>query len=68
MEIIIVENGSTDKTLEIAKSYEKNSFKVYVSEKGVSKAKNFGISKAAEKSDWVCTSRRRHYSQAKLFV
>lgn len=53
MEVIIVENGSTDRSLEIARSYENRGFKVYTSEKGVSKAKNFGIGKVSEKSNWI---------------
>ena len=53
-EIIIVENGSTDESYKIAKSYEQSieNLKVYHSEKGVSKAKNFGLKQTSEKSDF----------------
>jgi len=54
LETIVVENGSTDKTAEIAKKFESQNIKVFIStEKGVSKARNFGISKVNLKSDWV---------------
>lgn len=52
-EVIVVENGSKDKTYDIAKSYENRGFKVYVSEKGASKAKNFGMGKVSDGSDWI---------------
>jgi len=53
-EVIIVENGSSDESYKIAKSYEESikNLKVYQSEKGVSKAKNLGLKHANEKSDF----------------
>ncbi len=46
LEIILVENGSTDRSLEMCKEYaaKDERVKVFVSEKGVSKARNFGLS------------------------
>ena len=54
-EIIIVENGSTDKSYMIAKSFEQSlgNIKVYQSEKGVSKAKNLGLKYADKESDFT---------------
>lgn len=55
-EVIIVENGSTDRTFEIAKTYEKGNCRVYQSPKGVSRARNFGIamsSPATECAIWL---------------
>ena len=53
-EAIIIENGSTDKTLEVAKGLENKNITVLSStEKGVSKARNFGMSKISPNSDWV---------------
>ncbi|MDX1808136.1 MAG: glycosyltransferase [Sulfurospirillaceae bacterium] len=54
-EIIIVENGSSDNTFKIASSYKETipKLKVYQSPKGVSKAKNVGLSKVSEDSNWV---------------
>lgn len=58
MEIIIVENGSTDATLSIAQRYESRvdtliSIRVIQSELGVSRAKNAGLALAAAESEWV---------------
>ncbi|SEW36902.1 Glycosyl transferase family 2 [Ruminococcaceae bacterium KH2T8] len=50
-EIIIVENGSTDDTYEIACSLSNDKIHVFQSEKGVSNARNLGIEKA--KGDWI---------------
>lgn len=53
-EIIIVESGSTDKTLEVAKKFSSKSIKVYhINQKGVSKARNYGAIKSSKKSDWI---------------
>jgi len=50
----IIENGSIDKTIEIAKSYvTENVFVVNSTEKGVSRAKNLGLQKISPKSDWT---------------
>jgi len=54
-EIIVVENGSNDKTYEIIKSYEEKltNMNVYQSSKGVSKARNLGLSKTNQKSEFT---------------
>lgn len=53
-EVIVVENGSTDKTLECAKQFESSNFRIYsIKEKGVSVARNFGAKKARKDSDWI---------------
>lgn len=45
LEIILVENGSSDNSLDLCREYEKKDerVKVFVSEKGVSKARNLGL-------------------------
>lgn len=50
-EIIVVENGSTDATFALAKKYESGNCRVYKSPKGVSRARNFGISMCAPRTD-----------------
>src|SRR3989344_4774186 len=50
-EIIVVENGSTDRTFEIAKKYAFGNCRVYQSPKGVSRARNFGISMCAPNTE-----------------
>jgi glycosyltransferase involved in cell wall biosynthesis len=53
-EAVIVENGSTDKTYQLAKAFETNNITVFSStEKGVSKARNFGIKKINPESNWT---------------
>lgn len=52
-EIIVVENGSTDATYEIAKRFENANLRVLQSAKGVSRAKNLGIDSARKESDWL---------------
>ena len=52
-EVIVVENGSTDNTLEIARSFEGGNVRVLQSAKGVSRAKNAGIDHLSAESDWV---------------
>lgn len=52
-EVIVVENGSTDRTLEIAKKFEGSTVRVLQSGKGVSKAKNVGIDHLSPQGDWV---------------
>lgn len=52
-EIIVVENGSTDATLELAKKYESELCHVYESEKGVSRARNFGITRCSPQMEWA---------------
>lgn len=54
LEIIIVENGSTDNTLDIIKKTAPTWFKIIsIKESGVSKAKNVGIKNLSENSEWV---------------
>ncbi len=53
-EVIVVENGSVDKTYKIAKDFKFQNFKISKSpKKGVSRARNFGIGKVSTKSQWV---------------
>jgi glycosyltransferase involved in cell wall biosynthesis len=53
-EVIVVENGSADRTLDIAKQFESGNIRVFKNEKaGVSAAKNFGIDRLSPQSDWV---------------
>jgi hypothetical protein len=57
-EIIVVENGSTDRTLSIAEQIARESvsmdrIRVLRSERGVSRAKNTGLEAVAAESDWV---------------
>ena len=54
-EIILVENGSTDKSYNIALSYKNkiDNIKILQSDKGVSKAKNLGLEHTDEKSDFT---------------
>jgi len=53
-EVFVIENGSTDKTYEIAKKFEKGNVSVSVSgAKGVSLARNFGAGKIRAGSDWT---------------
>ncbi|WP_293297035.1 glycosyltransferase [Pedobacter sp. UBA4863] len=52
IEIIIIDDGSTDNSLALAKSYENSKIKVFSQDnKGVSSARNFGISIA--KGDYI---------------
>ncbi|APZ44561.1 hypothetical protein BW247_05895 [Acidihalobacter ferrooxydans] len=59
MEIIVVENGSTDATLEIAQriaddpSHGAGRIRVLQSDKGVSRAKNAGLAAVSGDSEWV---------------
>lgn len=54
LEIIIVENGSTDNTLHVIKKTAPPWFKVIsIKESGVSKAKNIGIENLSKNSEWV---------------
>lgn len=52
-EIIVVENGSNDATFVKAKAFESPNFKIYTTkEKGVSRARNFGINQCSKVLDW----------------
>lgn len=53
VEAIVVENGSTDRTFEIAQSYAGDTIRVIRSDKGVSRARNAGVAAASPKSDWI---------------
>jgi glycosyltransferase involved in cell wall biosynthesis len=53
-EAVVIENGSTDKTVEVAqKSAGENISVIVFDGKGVSKAKNFGLTKISPQSDWI---------------
>lgn len=57
-EVVVVENGSTDSTLDIAKKIEgepwaTSRLRVLQSELGVSRAKNAGLTAMSHASDWV---------------
>lgn len=53
-DVIVVENGSSDRTLECARVFEGGNVAVYSSDRtGISVAKNFGIAKVPPASDWV---------------
>ena len=52
-EVLVIENGSTDRTLEIVKRYESEQIKVYGSEKGVARAKNVGLDHVSKEGDWI---------------
>lgn len=51
-EVIVVENGSTDGTLSIAKRYEAPNCQVVSSKKGVSRARNLGVTKCSSAMEW----------------
>lgn len=53
LEVIVVENGSTDSTLAVAKKFEGGGIRVLQSPRGVSRAKNLGIASASKESDWT---------------
>lgn len=52
-EVLVIENGSTDKTKEIALTYAGENIRIFESKKGVSKAKNFGLKQVSNKSNWI---------------
>ena len=52
-EIIVVENGSTDETYGTAVPLESLNTRVYSSEKGVSRARNYGFGKTSPLMEWV---------------
>jgi glycosyltransferase involved in cell wall biosynthesis len=53
-EVIVVENGSSDRTLDIAKRFERGNVRVLEMDRaGVSAAKNFAIDRLSSSSDWV---------------
>jgi glycosyltransferase involved in cell wall biosynthesis len=55
-EIIVVENGSSDQTFDVASRFSGDSIHVYHSdEKGVSKARNYGITRIHQKTEWCIT-------------
>lgn len=53
-EVLVVENGSSDRTLQVAKRFERANIHVFSNHRtGVSAAKNFGIDRASKASDWI---------------
>ncbi|MDR3570792.1 MAG: glycosyltransferase [Candidatus Pacebacteria bacterium] len=52
-EVLVIENGSTDRTLALAKKFEDGNFHVLQSDKGASRARNTGIDHLSPQSDWV---------------
>jgi glycosyltransferase involved in cell wall biosynthesis len=53
-EVIVVENGSSDTTLDVAKPFEGGNIRIFTNDRaGVSAAKNFGIDRLCPRSDWV---------------
>ncbi|WP_232022039.1 glycosyltransferase [Mycobacterium basiliense] len=53
-EVIVVENGSSDRTYDHAKQFEGPNIRVFKNDRaGVSAAKNFGIDQLSPLSDWV---------------
>jgi len=53
-EVWVIENGSADKTFDVAKKHAgENTMVLIAPEKGVSKAKNFGLEKLSSRSEWV---------------
>jgi len=53
-EVLVIENGSADSTFKIAKTYDgKNTATIHSDERGVSRAKNLGMTKLSPKSEWV---------------
>lgn len=52
-EVLVVENGSSDGTFELAKKFESRNIQVLQSGKGVSCAKNAGIDRLSPQSNWV---------------
>lgn len=53
-EVLVIENGSSDETYDIAKKFEGENIRVFtVDTRGVSKAKNFGMKQVSDKSDWI---------------
>lgn len=53
-EVLVIENGSTDATFRVAQGFSGGNVQVFKNlEKGVSKAKNFGMTKVSSESDWI---------------
>jgi glycosyltransferase involved in cell wall biosynthesis len=52
-EVIVIENGSSDRTYELARAFEGGAITVLRSETGASKAKNLGIDRSRAESDWI---------------
>lgn len=53
-EIIVVINGSNDHTFDKVQKYTQNNVKVYnLTQAGVSRARNFGLSVISQNTDWI---------------
>jgi cellulose synthase/poly-beta-1,6-N-acetylglucosamine synthase-like glycosyltransferase len=53
-EALVIENGSNDKTYEVSKKFDDRNIRTMsVSLKGVSKAKNFGMTVMCANNDWI---------------
>jgi len=53
-EVLVIENGSSDRTAEVAKLHESPTCKVFsYTQKGVSFARNRGVEQASSTADWV---------------
>ena len=53
-DVLVVENSSSDRTLDVAREFERDNIRVFESgTTGVSAAKNFGIDRVSPSSDWV---------------
>ncbi|WP_308212823.1 glycosyltransferase family 2 protein [Mycolicibacterium arenosum] len=53
-EVLVVENGSSDRTLDVARRFECGNVRVFASDaRGVSAAKNAGAEQASPDGDWV---------------
>ncbi|MBU3912704.1 MAG: glycosyltransferase [Nanoarchaeota archaeon] len=53
-EILVVENGSIDRTYDVAKKFARKNIRIFkIQSRGVSRAKNFGAEKSRKKTEWI---------------